>query len=231
MNSRGEKDFIKLPRFAAKLYDYMTQGYNTQLQIEEIACYLASKINVGRLLDIGTGPGRLLYVINNINPEIELYGLDISISMVEQAKKNLKDNNVNLKVGNIEKTEYKDDFFDIITTTGSFYLWDNPEDSINEIYRILKVNKSAYLFETYKNYNEYDYKKALKANLKNENILRKSFSPYFLNKQLQMTYKISEIKDILDKTRFNSNYHISKIELSGLPTWLKIDLNKTINTD
>lgn len=226
MDSRGEKDFIKFPKIAAKLYDYIIRGNNTQRQINGIARFLASRISEGKLLDIGTGPGRLLFAISNLNPKIELYGLDISQSMLDQAGENLSGKQVNLKLGNIKKTEYNDDFFDIITSTGSFYLWDNPEKCIEEIQRILKVNCSAYIFETYKDFNEHDYKIALKSNLKRENIPRRIFSPYFLNKQLNMTYKISEIEDIIGKTSFRDSYKINRIKLSGLPVWLRIELLK-----
>jgi ubiquinone/menaquinone biosynthesis C-methylase UbiE len=158
MSSRGEKQFINFPRFAAQLYDYMISGISTRAQTYEIAKYLTSKIEKGKLLDIGTGPGKLLVEINNLNPHIKLYGLDISESMLKIAEKNLSNIPIDLRLGNIRKTEYEDDFFDIITSTGSFYLWDYPIESIEEIHRLLKVNGLAYLFETYKEYNEQDFK-------------------------------------------------------------------------
>jgi ubiquinone/menaquinone biosynthesis C-methylase UbiE len=229
MSSRGEKQFINFPRFAAQLYDYMISGISTRAQTYEIAKYLTSKIEKGKLLDIGTGPGKLLVEINNLNPHIKLYGLDISESMLKIAEKNLSNIPIDLRLGNIRKTEYEDDFFDIITSTGSFYLWDYPIESIEEIHRLLKVNGLAYLFETYKEYNEQDFKRQLKSNLKKENFLRRYLSPYFLNRQLKMTYSISEIENILEKTSFKNSYEINIIKLGGLPIWLRISLNKTFN--
>jgi ubiquinone/menaquinone biosynthesis C-methylase UbiE len=226
MNSRGEKEFIKFPKFAAKLYNYMISGNSTNIQINEIGQFLTSKNMKGKLLDIGTGPGKLLVEIHNLNPQIELYGLDISESMIKIAEKNLSNIPVDLRLGNIQKTEYKGDFFDIITSTGSLYLWDHPLEGIEEIHRLLKTNGSAYLFETYKEYNEQDYKRKLKSNLKKENLIRRIFSPYFLNQQLKMTYRSDEIENILTKTNFKNNYEINKITLSGLPIWLRISLHK-----
>jgi len=226
MDSRGEKQFIKFPKVAAKLYDYMISGYSTKAQTNEIAQYLASRINNGKLLDVGTGPGRLLIAINQFNPNIELYGLDISESMIKQAKENLSNVSVDLRLGNIMKTEYKDNFFDIIASTGSFYLWDNPENCIEEIGRILNANGSVYIFETYKDHNKSDYKNTLKQNLKKENIPRRLFAPYFLNKQLNMTYKFQEIESIVNNTSFKNSYTINKIKLGGLPIWLRIELKK-----
>jgi hypothetical protein len=60
MRSRGENRFTKFPRFAAGLYSKLTQTLSLQQEYREIAAYLSSQIQSGRLLDIGTGPGRLL---------------------------------------------------------------------------------------------------------------------------------------------------------------------------
>src|SRR5665648_94421 len=148
--SRGEDSFVKLPTFAAKLYDSMMQSEATKMQYKEIAQDLVSQLEDGRLLDIGTGPGHLLCEIHKLNPNIELYGLDISNSMVEQASRNLADSRVDLQCGNIRTTNYKSDYFDLITCSGSFYLWDNPIESLEEIYRILKPGGAAFLYETHR---------------------------------------------------------------------------------
>jgi hypothetical protein len=44
-----------------------------------------------------------------------------------------------------------------------------------------------------------------------------------------MTYSISEIENILEKTSFKNSYEINIIKLGGLPIWLRISLNKTFN--
>jgi ubiquinone/menaquinone biosynthesis C-methylase UbiE len=132
MDSRGEKDFEKFSKIAVKFYDYITRGTLIKRQNEEIAQFLISKITPGNLLDVGTGPGRLFIEISKLKSDIELYGLDISNSMIEQAQKNLKNKKVNLRVGNIEKTEYEDNFFDIITATGNLFLWDHPQECLEK---------------------------------------------------------------------------------------------------
>jgi hypothetical protein len=60
MNDRGENSFIKLPRFAARLYDKMMQLEPMKVQRIQIAEDLLTYITEGRLLDVGTGHGRLL---------------------------------------------------------------------------------------------------------------------------------------------------------------------------
>ncbi|MEJ2279058.1 MAG: class I SAM-dependent methyltransferase [Candidatus Lokiarchaeota archaeon] len=138
MNERGEKQFSHLPKFAAKLYDKLMKNKPIELQISEIANDIISNCNSGSILDVGTGHGRLLKKLHELAPNLELYGLDISHAMIKLAKNNLKSYNIDLQVSNILKTPYNDENFDIVTCTGSFYLWNKPIESVNEIFRILK---------------------------------------------------------------------------------------------
>jgi ubiquinone/menaquinone biosynthesis C-methylase UbiE len=224
--SRGEGSFVNLPRFGASLYDSLTRTRPIEVQFKEVGQYLTFKIRGGRLLDIGTGPGRLLFEIHRLNPDIELFGLDISDSMVQLAKKNLSGIRADLRQGNIRNTNYKSNFFDAVTCTGSFYLWDHPEECLEEIHRILKENQSAYLFETYRDFDNGEFRRALKANLQKENIFRKLITPFFLEKQLKMAYRTDEVTEIVRNTSFADTYTVDKINLSGLPIWLRIALMK-----
>lgn len=182
MSSRGEGSFVNLPRFGARLYNSLTRTRPIEALFKEVGQYLASKIRHGRLLDVGTGPGWLLFEIYRLAPEIELFGLDISDSMVQLAKKNLSGIRVDLRQGNIRSTNYESNFFDVVTCTGSFYLWDHPEECLEEIYRILKENQSACLFETYRDFDNGEFRRTLKTNLQKENLLRRLITPFFLKK-------------------------------------------------
>ncbi len=223
---RGEQNFIKLPLFGAKIYNKMMSITPVQIQISQIAQDLLKVIKKGRLLDIGTGHGKLLKEIHKLNPQIELYGLDISKAMIEVAKTNIAQIQVNLMQGNINSTIYEKDFFDLITCTGSFYLWNQPKESLNEIYRILKPNCKAVLFETYKNYDKDQFKKALKHNLKDETFLNKKLLPRFLKKQLRMTYSVEDVEEIINSTDFANSYEILKVIIATLPIWMRIELRK-----
>ncbi len=223
---RGEQNFIKLPVFGAKIYNKMMSITPVQNQISQIAQDLLKVIKRGRLLDIGTGHGKLLKEIHKLNPQIELYGLDISKAMIELAKTNVAQIQVNLMQGNINSTIYEKDFFDLITCTGSFYLWNQPKESLNEIYRILKPNCKAVLFETYKNYDKEQFKKALKHNLKEETFLNKKLLPRFLKKQLRMTYSVEDVEEIIKLTDFTNSYEILKVIIATLPIWMRIELRK-----
>jgi ubiquinone/menaquinone biosynthesis C-methylase UbiE len=226
MSDRGENSFVKFPKVAAKLYDSMMKKDAMRLQRVQIAEELTHYINEGRILDIGTGHGRLLAEIFEKNPKIELYGLDISEKMVKLAKLNLKNIPVNLKQGNIIKTDFNEDYFDLITCTGSFYLWNSPTDALNEIYRIIKPQSKVIFFETHKEYNKDELDEAIKQNLQKESFFNRKIIPIFLKKQLRMTYDIMELEEIINKSLFKNNFSINKITLANLSIWLKIEFRK-----
>ncbi|MFX0008175.1 MAG: class I SAM-dependent methyltransferase [Promethearchaeota archaeon] len=226
MKDRGENSFIKLPRFAARLYDKMMQLEPMKVQRIQIAEELSTYITEGKLLDVGTGHGRLLKEINEINSKIQLFGIDISEKMIALAKTNLKEIHATLQQGNIVSTQFKNNFFDLITCTGSFYLWNSPVEALNEIHRILKPEKYAVLFESHKEYDEIELKEGIRSNLQNESFFNRKMVPSFLKKQLKMTYPIHTLKDLINKSLFTTNYSIKKIILANLPIWLKIELKK-----
>jgi len=226
MSSRGEASFNNLPGFAARLYDSLVQTRAVQRQFEEVARELTSRISRGRLLDVGTGPGRLLLEIHKLNPGIGLFGLDIAGSMVQVARKNLAGTRADIRKGSIRRTDYESDFFDLITCTGSFYLWDHPEACLEEIYRILKAGQPACLFDTYCDFDQGEFQKALRINLDQENLLRRLITPYLLRKQLGMAYRTDQVAEIVNHTRFAHSFTLERIALGGLPVWLRLVLIK-----
>lgn len=168
---------------------------------------LTSRIETGRILDLGTGPGYLLAEIHRLGPEIELYGLDISSAMVELAKQRLRNIPADLHVGDVRKTDYPDQFFNIVARTGSFYLWDEPEEGLAEIHRILKSGGSALTYETYRDRNEQEVRKAIRENLCHANWLGRVISLCFLMRQFQMTYTTGKVEEIIKKTLNESLCH------------------------
>lgn len=227
MKARGEQQYINLPLLGARLYNNLTSIKGVNKGFEEIAVFLNNQLDKGNILDIGTGPGRLLSEIRKKNQSFSLYGLDISKSMIKVAKQNLQNvNDVELRVGNIVETTYQSNFFDSIMSIGSFYNWEKPIEGLNEIYRILKTGQTAFIFETTKDYDKKLLKARLKLNLKGYNYLRKLLSKCFLGKQLKMTYTDKEFDEILKQTKFKYSYKIERIELGNLPIYVRLDLLK-----
>jgi ubiquinone/menaquinone biosynthesis C-methylase UbiE len=215
-----------MPRFAARFYDWFLSMKPTQAQTHDVACDLATRINQGRLLDIGTGPGRLLLELHRLSPRIELFGLDISPAMIEVARKNLDSISVDLRQGRAEQTGLPADFFDLVTCTGSLYLWDYPEEGLQEIFRILKWGSSAYLFEVYKDVNQEAFRAALRSNLRELDRFRRLIGPFALRKALSIAARTDEYVTMIKDTSFAGSFTVDRVELGALPMWLRITLRK-----
>ena len=223
---RGEEIFITLPRVGSKIYDFLMRESPMQKYYLEIAQDLTSRIPGGRLLDVGTGPGRLIGEIHKINPNIELYGLDVSAAMLQQARKNLAGIPVDLRQGNIRNSGFPDESFDLVACTGSFYLWDRPEEGLQEIYRILKKNACAYLFECRREHDRRELKSALRENLRQVNPIAKILGPLAIRQALDAAYSKNEIVEIGKRSSFRSSFRMDDITLSRIPIWVRVELKK-----
>ena len=124
-------------KFAAKLQEAVSIKREEAGLYNEIAAHLPLAEGK-RLLDIGTGTGMQLRVINKIQPGMELFGLDLSEAAINLAKKHHTSPAFDFSAGSIEQTNYDDGFFDIVTCNASMSYWQNPVQCFNEIHRILK---------------------------------------------------------------------------------------------
>ena len=84
----------------------------------------------------------LKYIHKNYD---EIYGIDISPHVTEQANKNLKKNNiqVNTFVGDLRKMPFNDNFFDYLYTMGTIEHLPDPKVAMKEISRVLKKGGKA----------------------------------------------------------------------------------------
>jgi len=226
MRSRGQASFVRIPKFGARLYDKMMTGHSAEAHFADIARDVVDRGVGRRLLDVGTGPGRLLAEVRKLNPEVELHGLDISAAMVELAERNLRGDKVQLSLGSIRSTSYETGFFDTVICSGSFYLWDEPIACLGEIHRILAVGGRACLYESTRDFDPEAFRKALQHNLREEPLLRKCLAPHFLRRQLAMTYSTDEIRSIVAQTQFSAHTEVAPVTLGGLPVWLRVALTK-----
>jgi ubiquinone/menaquinone biosynthesis C-methylase UbiE len=221
-----ERHFPRFPRWASRLYDFLTQAQIVQLQTDQIARFLCSQMNKGKLLDIGSGPGRLLLRLHALNPVLDLYGLDISPAMIGRASENLAGMPTWLMVGSIEHAPFEDEMFDLVTCTGSFYLWEHPRECLNEIWRILKLPGRACLFEIRGDVDLKDLKRTLRHQLRRESLWRRAVAPFPIRKAISQCYSFEALSALLKDTSFRTSTSIEPIELAGLPMWYLVKLQK-----
>lgn len=92
-----------------------------------------------RLLDVACGTGKLLELARqelSLKPE-QLFGIDLTPTMIDVAKAKPDLKGADLRVGNIEELPWNDGEFDVVTTTFSFHHFAS-EKSLAQIKRVLK---------------------------------------------------------------------------------------------
>ncbi len=117
------------------------------LVAQDVARYGAA----ARILDIGTGPGHLLFAMQKLLPAAKLIGVDISSAMVAQAGRNLEKCGQNLqievKVADANALPFTDETFHCVVSTGSLHHWKDPVRALSEAHRVLKPGGHALIYD------------------------------------------------------------------------------------
>ncbi len=99
------------------------------------------------VLDVGCGGGKTISRLARRASRGKVYGLDQSEEMVEYSRQTNRKRNAQNRVeivhGSVEKTGFKNEFFDLVTAVETYYFWPNLADSFIEVKRVLK--KGGYL--------------------------------------------------------------------------------------
>ena len=107
--------------------------------------------NSSKILDIGMGKGYLLYEIQTLLPEIQLYGLDISSYAIQNKHPDLKGN---FKVQPASKLEFEDGFFDLVFSLNTLHNL-KLKECLLALSEMARVGKSQYLVvESFRNERE-----------------------------------------------------------------------------
>jgi SAM-dependent methyltransferase len=112
----------------AKLYDFVLS--NLEINSDD------------KILEIGFGNGKTIPQFFEINPNCEFYGVDFSEIMCEKAiaiNQNFKEK-IHISCQNAMKMSFGNDFFDSIVTLNTVYFWENVEQQLAELRRVLKKN-------------------------------------------------------------------------------------------
>ena len=105
----------------------------------------------GKLLEIGSGPGRLAVRLAREAPGMTLTGVDISDAMVERAASRAArvglSERVRFEVGDVEALPHSDGEFDGVVSTLSLHHWSDPASGLAEIHRVLKPGGEARIYD------------------------------------------------------------------------------------
>lgn len=128
------------------MFDYLAPVYDLFMDkvFSDVREEIIEKIDLkGKraLLDVGGGTGLLLKKIKKKEPDIDPYLLDTSIQMMAESTTN------NLVLGRACKNPFKDSFFDFVLCTDALHHFENKEESLDEMIRVLKPGGKIILLE------------------------------------------------------------------------------------
>jgi ubiquinone/menaquinone biosynthesis C-methylase UbiE len=104
-----------------------------------------------RVLDVGTGPGRVPLAIIEAAPDLRVEGIDLSGEMIAHAQgvaaeAGLRDR-VEFAVGDVADLRYPDDTFDLIVSTLSQHHWADREGGVRELLRVLRPGGQIWIYD------------------------------------------------------------------------------------
>lgn len=127
--------------FNVEIYDRMMRRFRDKGWLE-VNLLLKAGICSGLALEVGPGPGYLGLEWLRKTEGTHLKGLDISPEMIEIAKKNAREYNLEERVtyfkSDAQKMPFEESSFDAVFTNGSLHEWSGPKKIFDEIYRVLK---------------------------------------------------------------------------------------------
>ncbi len=133
------------------------EGVETLLNMNEAhkngAIWALSNLQISpnsKILDIGCGGGANIKRISEISKTAKIYGVDYSPTSVEVSSQLNADlitqKRVEISLGNIEKLNFSDDSFDIVTAFETIYFWPEILENFKEVKRVLKNDGLFFVF-------------------------------------------------------------------------------------
>ncbi len=112
---------------------------------------IVAKNNPKTILDVATGTGDLAINLTKTGAK-EIIGLDISAGMLDVGKQKINeeklDDTIKMVLGDGEKIQYPDNYFDAVTVSFGVRNFENLEKGLIEILRVLKPQGIFVVLET-----------------------------------------------------------------------------------
>jgi demethylmenaquinone methyltransferase/2-methoxy-6-polyprenyl-1,4-benzoquinol methylase len=102
------------------------------------------------ILDVATGTGDLAVELAKLKPK-SIIGIDIAADMLEVGKEKIKRKNldkiIKLQVGDSEKINFPDNYFDAVTVAFGVRNYENLQKGLKEMNRVMKIGGKTVILE------------------------------------------------------------------------------------
>ena len=147
-----ERLMRRFPRLAARLYDILARLTLDSMYLR-VAQEIASSIDSGTVLDVGTGPGRLPLELARLAPALAITGVDLSPAMIDLARRKIykwgMESRVAFLPGDAAALPVPDASFDMVVTTLSVHHWHDQRKGIAELHRAMKPGGATWVYDMY----------------------------------------------------------------------------------
>ncbi|MEW6002459.1 MAG: class I SAM-dependent methyltransferase [Nitrospirota bacterium] len=197
-----ERSYYQSPEEAQKFDRRSLSILNIQ-RYKHISLDIEKYLRKGLVLDIGCGTARMLIEIAKNIPALNFVGIDVSDPMIKLGLRNIEaeglSKRVKLKVCAAENlTLFQDETFDLIMSHGSLSGWLNTDETLSQIYRILKTGNFAYISDWNHNAPFGSFASYIRSSF-HDSEFRERISMAF-----EASYTCHEFKKMISKTSFVS---------------------------
>jgi len=201
------KEWIKIERIPGVLASAYEKA--TRMAIESyyrpVAGEIVAHLNAGTILDLGTGPGYLPLEIAKRSPAINVIGVDLSRKLVEIARSNAANaglmDQIKFQAGNAGRLAFDESFFDMVISTGMLHSLKEPVAVLQEIHRVLKAGREAWIFDPAKVASQVDREKWKASLTPRERFFLWLFKLFGLHKPIK-TYTRQQAIALIKQTDF-----------------------------
>ena len=177
-----------------------------------VAQEIVARLEKGTILDLGTGPGYLPIEIANRSSNIRIVGVDLSRKLIEMARSNAAraglSDRLKFQLGNAGRLNFEDSAFDMVMSTGMLHSLKAPVKVLKEIYRVLKKDGEAWIYDPAKVVSQVDRRKWKASLTAREQFFLWLFGLFGLHKPIE-TYTREQVTDLIKQTDFK-NYWIEE---------------------
>ena len=170
---------------------------------------LRKGIRSGRVLDIGTGSGRLAIELAKVEDcHFDIVALDISENMIKKARENARwsgvENKIRFLVSTAASLPFTDNSFDLVISYASLHHWLEPVAVFDEVARVTKETGQVIIRDNKRVYQNPVGRAIIWLISRFMNKRHRGNWP----KAILASYTIPEVNEILSRSRL-SNYRVS----------------------